>query len=411
MVSGGTYYYHFAYFWGGLYLFAWLHSLIALYGIEVHRVAHSHRSQVGQIFEERFEVHNRSRFLHLWVSIEDHSLLPGANASRVVTLLRGREIRSFLVRTRLVKRGIFPLGETHLTSGDLFGLFPVKKVIPAKDSLLVYPMTVDIQGFPQPSGWITGGEAIRRRTQQITPNAVGVRDYTPGDPLNRIHWLSTARRDRLIVKEFELDPLAEIWLFFDAFSEFHTGSSELNIELSLRDQWKPIVSVPLPPSSFEYQVTVCASLARYYLKIGRAVGFVAKDRSLHILPAERGSRQFGKIMERLALLEPEGRLPIYTLVENQAKQMPRGSTAILISPTPGEDLPRSVAYLDRGGYRPIVIFVDPSSFGGDKGGTEILYSSLDALSAKYFIIRQGDDLVSVLSSGLERENLQSALLR
>jgi uncharacterized protein (DUF58 family) len=42
-----------------------------------------------------------------------------------------------------------------------------------------------------------------------------VRDYEPGDSFSRIHWRSTARRDRLVVKEFELDPLADIWIVPD----------------------------------------------------------------------------------------------------------------------------------------------------------------------------------------------------
>jgi uncharacterized protein (DUF58 family) len=67
-------------------------------------------------------------------------------------------------------------------------------------------MMFNIHSFPLPSGLLSGGEALRRRTHQITPNAAGVRDYAPGDPLNRIHWISTARRRRLMVKEFELDP-------------------------------------------------------------------------------------------------------------------------------------------------------------------------------------------------------------
>jgi hypothetical protein len=56
------------------------------------------------------------------------------------------------------------------------------------------------------SGLLSGGEALRRRTHYVTTNASGVRDYAPGDSFSRIHWRSTARRNRLIVKEFELDP-------------------------------------------------------------------------------------------------------------------------------------------------------------------------------------------------------------
>ena len=34
--------------------------------------------------------------------------------------------------------------------------------------------------------------------------------------MRRIHWPTTARRGQLIVKEFEQDPQAEVWIFLDA---------------------------------------------------------------------------------------------------------------------------------------------------------------------------------------------------
>jgi uncharacterized protein (DUF58 family) len=59
----------------------------------------------------------------------------------------------------------------------------------------------------------------------VTTNVAGVREYAPGDSFNRIHWPSTARAGRLIVKEFELDPTADIWLFLDMQREVQAGSA------------------------------------------------------------------------------------------------------------------------------------------------------------------------------------------
>ena len=81
--------------------------------------------------------------------------------------------------------------------------------------IIVYPPTVPIHRFATPIGTLSGGEAVRRRAHFVTTNAAGVRDYQPGDSFNRIHWRSSARKDRLLVKEFELDPLADVWIFLD----------------------------------------------------------------------------------------------------------------------------------------------------------------------------------------------------
>ena len=67
------------------------------------------------------------------------------------------------------------------------------------------------------------GEARHRRTNQITTNVAGVRDYVHGDSLNRIHWATTARTRRLMAKEFELDPTADVWLYLDLHRDAETG--------------------------------------------------------------------------------------------------------------------------------------------------------------------------------------------
>lgn len=397
VITGSTFYYRLSYLWLFLYASSWLMSRLALRDISFNRTARSLRSQVGQVFEERYEVTNSSRLPRLWLEIRDESDLPASRGSQVLSLIGGRESRSYLVRTRLMERGVFSLGPTRLQSGDLFGLFQVSEVFQPEDSLLVYPMMVDVQAFPSPLGWLSGGEALRRRTHQITPNAAGVRDYATGDPLNRIHWVSTARRDRLIVKEFELDPLAEVWLFVDASKFVHVALPYDTVVLDERDMWRPSLKIPLPPATEEYAVSIAASLARYYIQRGRVVGLVSAGKAFQVLAAERGGRQMGKILENLALLRAEGRLPIQGLVEAEVKNLPRGSTVILITPSTESSLLVSVELLSRRGMRPIVVLLNSETFGGSKG-TDQLTSSMQILGVPVCTVANGDDLGERLST-------------
>jgi uncharacterized protein (DUF58 family) len=312
-------------------------------------------------------------------------------------MLHGLEVRTYHVRTRLTERGVFPLGPTTLASGDLFGLFPVSRQYPTQDSLLVYPMMVDVHSFPSPAGWLSGGEALRRRTHQITANASGVRDYEPGDPLNRIHWLSTARRDSLIVKEFELDPMSEVWIFVDAARNAHFELPREPIQFDPREIWRPNLAIPLPPSTEEYAVVMAASLARYYLQRGRIIGMASAGRIYSVLPAEKGARQLGKILEALALLKAEGKLPLQGLVEAQINNLPRGSTVVLITPAIGDGIVLSVELLTRRGMRPIVVLIDAESFGGPSGTMRVV-KQLELLGVPFFQVNNGDDLSGALSA-------------
>lgn len=371
IVSGSQLYYRLSYLLALLLLSSWFWSRLALRGLRFRRRARTMRAQVGQIFEERFEIDNPNRFPRMLISILDESPLPGSQGSRVFAMIEGKRGRTYLARTRLVERGVFSLGPTVLESGDPFGLFPVRRVLPAINSLLVYPMMVDISSFINPPGLMPGGEALRRRTQQVTPNAAGVREYEPGDPLNRIHWVSTARRGRLMSKEFELDPQGDVWLFLDSTEESQASLPYDKTALLAESLWKRESHIDLPPSTEEYGVSITASLARFYLQQGRALGFISAGQLLSLLPPERGGRQLGKILEALALLRAEGDLSIRGLVEIQAQHLVRGSTVVIITPSVNQDVALAADYLLRRGLRPIAVLIDAGSFNGAAGTDEL----------------------------------------
>jgi uncharacterized protein (DUF58 family) len=400
VATGGKIYYRLSVFWAILFFGSWLWANLMLRGLYFQRSARTNRAQVGQIFEERFEVQNTNLVPRLWVEIRDESSIPGSDGTRVLTMVEGRQGRSYLARTRLVQRGVFPLGPTILASGDVFGLFPVTRSYSAKDTLLVYPMMVEVRTLPNPPGLLPGGEALRRRTHQITPNASGVRDYYPGDPMNRIHWTSTARRNRLMVKEFELDPMADVWIFLDAYAGVQAALPKPPLDSQVGDFWKQTPTIPIMPSTEEYGVSAAASLVRAYLRRGRAVGLVAAGQQLTLMPPDRGGRQLGKILEALALLRAQGDLPLLGLVETQVKHMSRGSTVILTTPSVHHDISLSIDYLLQRGLRPVAVLLDASSFGGI-AGTDRLSAEIRTLGVPVRVIKNGVNLEIALSNQIE----------
>lgn len=398
LATGGVLFYRLSILWALLLGITWIWSAASLRGLKFTRSARTVRAQVGQIFEERFDIQNPSIIPRFWLEIVDTSTLPGNDGSRVLTMIQGRQSRSYLARTRLLRRGVFPLGPTVISSGDLFGLFPVRVSLPASDALLVYPMMVEVRNFPNPPGLLPGGEALRRRTHQITPNAAGIREYEPGDPLNRIHWLSTARRQRMMVKEFELDPLADVWLILDAEKTVQCAIPQPDQEFHTKDIWQRYKKFTLPPSTEEYGVSIAASLARSYLRRGRAVGLVGAGQHLALISPDRGGRQLGKILEALALLRAEGRIPLRGLVETQVKHMVRGSTVVLISPTVSNEVALLADYLLQRGLKPVVILLQAETFGGNTGSGELL-TQIKMIGIPVRLVECGVELEHALSNG------------
>jgi len=398
-VNGAVFYVRLLYLGSLLIIIAWVLKMLSLNGIRVQRQARSLRASVGDIFEEHFEVANASKFPKLWLEVSNEASVPNSTGSRLITLLRARQKRSYTARTWLTNRGGFQLGPTKITSGDPFGIFQVSRVFPASSTLMVLPMMFHVNQFLSPPGLLPGGRAIRRKSIDITPHAAGVREYTTGDAMKRIHWPTSIRRDQLMVKEFEQDPQAEVWLFVDTYKSVHIekAGEELispvdDLILVRRPKFK------LPRSTLEYSIIITASLAHYFLEQRRSVGLVtSQGRSYKVIPAERSERQEAKILEALAFLQAESAFTLPSLVTAQLGQLPQGSSAILVTPMIWSELLIGVDSLQRRNLRPVVVLLMSQSFGS-RASNEDLAKSLEERNVPVCRVYCDADLSETLSS-------------
>jgi len=377
---------------------SWLWTVLSLVGVTLNRSIRTTRKQVGEVLAEDYEVVNRSILPKVWLKVTDLSEFLGGAGSKVITGVRGKQSRSYVALTLLQKRGWFPLGPTQVESGDIFGLFLFKKMYNPHTRLLVIPYLVDIRFFLAPLGILPGGHALRDKTLEVTPYAAGVREFVPGDPLKRIHWPSSARKQMLIVKEFEKDPLAEVWIFLDARRSVHIRSDETGLG-DLHQIWwvRYKKAFRLPPDTAEYAISIAASVAKFFISQNREVGLVSAGQNYTVLPAQRGERQLGKILETLAVIQPEGDLPLWSLVNAQVRHLARGSTVVMITPEVGEQLLTLTMELIHRGLIPVLILIDPSSFGGNQDSEEIV-RKLTNQGVFTFVIHEGEDIKSVLET-------------
>lgn len=375
--------------------------------LHLSRVTRTRRTQVGRPLEERFTIRNTSIFPKLWVEVRDNSTLPSHFASKVVNGLGSRSGFTWRVNTICQQRGRYRLGPVEISSSDPFGLFPVKRDLTPTTNVVVYPLTVDIHQFALPIGVLPGGDALRRRTHYVTTNAAGVREYAPGDSFSRIHWPSTARRERLIVKEFELDPLADIWLVADMAIFSHVSAGEKRAseppgpgEIPSWLRWQE-EEYRLPDTSEEYTVTIVASLAEFFLRRDRAVGLLAYGQSHEIIQPDRGERQINRVLETLAVLRAEGQVAIEDVMDAESQVFPRGTTVIVVTPTTQETWAATARQLARRGLRVVTILVDPASFGGRRSAAP-LARVLQAANIITYLVSCGDNLTVTLSAGKMR---------
>ena len=397
LATGRAIFYQLAYLFVALIVLALLWAWNGISWVHLKRQTRARRAQVGRILEERFAVRNSSIFPKLWLEVHDGSNLPNHRASYVVSALPGQQERAWTIRTICTERGRYTLGPITLISGDPLGLFQLRRSLKPTSSIVVYPSTVNIPFFPSPMGVLPGGDALRRRTHYITTNAASVRDYVPGDSFNRIHWRSTARRDRLVVKEFELDPLSDVWVFLDmdryVQAELPAKTAEQISDLPF---WQRPRQFMLPPSTEEYGVSAAASVAQYFLRRDRALGLVSYGQRREVIQTDRGERQLTKVLETLAVLRARGEVPLYEVVRAEAQQLARGTTVVIVTPSIDIEWVVAARQMERAGLRMVMVIIDASTFGGEKGAEE-LAAQLSVTGTMTYLVKCGDPLDQALS--------------
>ena len=393
LFTGRALFFNLAYLLAAVMVISLIWAWLSVRGIALGRSTRTRRSQVGRIFRESFRVRNTNLLPKLWLEIRDHSTLPGHRASHVVPTLFSRGNYQWDVETTCVARGEYQLGPLTVISGDPFGFFLTPRRINVTERVIIYPMTVAVNDFILPMGFLSGGDAQRHLTHQVTTNASSIRPYVTGDSMNRIHWKSTARTGDLMVKEFELDPLVDIWLFND----FSSDSLYEDPSIQRVGQIGNIIpgTQTIPASTEEYGVIIAASLAQYFVESERAVGYAAYTPYRQVFQPDRGNRQLTRILQTLAVARSTSNHSLKEMLSLETPHFTRGTTLIIITSSCDIEWVAEAQILIRRGIRPMCIFIDPNTFNHYSDSDE-MRGMLQLAKIPTIIISKNDDLTAAL---------------
>jgi uncharacterized protein (DUF58 family) len=100
------------------------------------------------------------------------------------------------------RRGIIPIGPVHTVHADPVGLVRRESVLSQRLDLFVHPRTIAIPSMSH--GFVRDLEGAP--TRDLTASDVAfhaLREYQPGDDRRSIHWKSTAKTGRFMVRQYE----------------------------------------------------------------------------------------------------------------------------------------------------------------------------------------------------------------
>jgi uncharacterized protein (DUF58 family) len=214
-------------------------------------------------------------------------------------------------RHTVARRGAYAFTALRISTKFPFALFRKSRTIELRSELIVYPAISPVGRPPQPANPSQGdgpkGRAGRRGEFH------GLHEFRDGDDPRDIHWRSSARRGRPLVREYEDEAARVVALYLDnGLAGGGTCSDEAALE------------------GFERAVSVAASLAAEYLERGYALRFTVRGED----PASgwyRGPEQLPRLLRQLALLAAEDRAVPFARPPERDEQpvlvIPRGGRA------------------------------------------------------------------------------------
>jgi uncharacterized protein (DUF58 family) len=191
-------------------------------------------------------------------------------------------------RHTFIRRGLYTLTGYRLATKFPFALFRKSRDVDAPLEVLVYPARVAV---PRPPPRTTSrGEATANKLGR-RGEFHGLREHRASDDRRDVHWKSSARTGRLLVREYEDEHARRVIVGVD--NALPAAVREAVTDGALTPSAEALVA------AVERAISVAASLCAAYLEVGWTVELVS--RATHV-PMGTGRMHEAKIMRTLALL-------------------------------------------------------------------------------------------------------------
>jgi uncharacterized protein (DUF58 family) len=277
---------------------------------------------------------------------------------------------------RRAARGRYGVTSAEVVLEDHLGLEQVTVQPASTEPLLVYPRLPELGGLFSEATRRGGGH----RYMPVRPSGFdfhSVREYEQGESLQKVHWPTTARLARLMVKDLREAPRDDVVVVLQCERATVVG--------------------PRGDSSFDAQVRVAGGLLKALVGRGRRAAFVLGTRRPEVFRITSLDGDWDAAYAALAAVEPDGELPLEQLLADPAVK--RAGELLLVAASLG---PRVVErLLLGGGRRGAIVLVDPASYGAAAANQtpDPGLLRLAAAGIPVAVVRRGDDLAHVLGAG------------
>jgi uncharacterized protein (DUF58 family) len=205
----------------------------------------------------------------------------------------------------------------------------------------------------------------RERIFEDPGRIAGLRDYRPGDPMRRIDWKASARRQSLQSRVYEPSGTLHMLIAINVHTLAHS--------------WEGYV-----PELLERLLSVAASVAQYGFESGYAIGLLANgsypesDRPMRI-PVGRHADQLMRVLEALAVINPLTLTALETSLDSEAQRFPFGATVVCVTARLDIPLAASLTRIAAAGHAVTVLSLAEKPFGEQLPAAVRIYELHDVM--------------------------------
>lgn len=263
------------------------------------------------------------------------------------TLTKNQAV-NFKYQTACYRRGLYTFSKISLRSKGPFSLFGTRRALAVPSEILIYPTyyplkrirLLENRGFADKKVMRVGSGS----------EVIGTREYRSGDSLRQIHWRSTARVGKLVVKEFSDDDQMTMTVVLDLSTEGSVGQDKF--------------------STFETAIRLAVSLGYYATHTN--IPFHLVGHSPQWKPPAMALSWSGTL-NYLAKVQNDGAEPLAHVINN----LPSLPFVVILISRPTESIIKALDTLHRKGTNTLAVFITPdgtvpaSALAQNRSGLEI----------------------------------------
>ena len=274
--------------------------------VEVRLVDDLHAALVGVPVEQRMEAFGREEV------VSASTIYPRERGGFVMgrVYLRYRGMFRLVERWAIAEPMVDAIGEAHVSEArrgapGFVGDTRAQRV-------RVFPAHED--GRESTQFYLLRARQIEMQKRRLRLRGVGrefesMRDYQPGDELRKISWTATARRGRLVTRQFTVERSQQVWMMLDAGRlsrtafELRRSDSENVAETSAEIEAAHLLTV----TQLDQATTAATMLAQVIHRSGDTFGMMAYGREVQqMLPQGSGMAHVRLLIDLLSQTRTEG---------------------------------------------------------------------------------------------------------